>query len=153
MSYSLYSTKIARKDINEGEYLRALIQISTDLEAIFFDKLFFEKKINSDLIENWTLGRLTNWVFKHNLIDSKHEELIKEFTKIRNAIVHTRYGIHNTTKDLNKLNYLAPLMLKICNFIDNTSVSRDFNLEIEKKYQEILEKTKNKYEKAFNKKF
>ena len=76
MSYSLYSTKIARKDINEGEYLRALIQISTDLEAIFFDKLFFEKKINSDLIENWTLGRLTNWVFKHNLIDSKHEELI-----------------------------------------------------------------------------
>ena len=75
MISSTYLTTIARKDINDGEYLRALIQISTDLEALFFDKLLFEKGINHDLMENWTLGKFTNWVIKNNLVEKRFFEI------------------------------------------------------------------------------
>lgn len=150
MSESRYLTKIAREDINGGEYLRALIQIATDLESLFFDKLFFEKGINPDLIENWTLGRLTDWVIKNQLVEEKYFDLLLDFKEVRNAVAHHRYGMYNATNDILRLNFLARLMLKVCDFIDATPVIRKHNEGYEEKYQKIMEKAHKKYEKAFS---
>ena len=150
---TIVSTEIAREDINKGDYLRALVQISADLEYLFFWKLFFEKEIKAELIENWTLGRFIEWVCKLNLIDTQYEGLLRDFNQVRNLIIHKRYIIHKTTKDLDKLNFLANLMIKVCDFIDSTPIERKYlGQEQEDIYQEILKKIGQKYEKVFTKK-
>ena len=154
MSITIFvDTKIAREDINKGDYLRALVQISADLEYLFFWKLFFEKEIKTELIENWTLRRFIDWVCKLNLIDIQYEGLLRDFNKVRNGIIHRRYAIHQTTKDLDKLNLLANLMIKVCDFLDSTPIERkQFSQEQEDAYEEVLRKMREKYEKVFTKK-
>lgn len=145
-----YITRTVRKDIDEGNYLRALVQLSADLEAIFFDKLFFEKRINPKLIQGWTLGRFSEWVFAHDLIESKYRDLIADFIQIRNIIIHGRYFIHNTEKNLTNLNILTRLMKDVCDFIDETWVARDTSREIERQYAEVLMRTSDRYNNFFN---
>jgi len=152
MIHSRYLSNIIREDIKKGESLRALIQIATDLDAIFFDKLFFEKKINPNLISGWTLGRKIDWVFGHDLIDKKYEQLIRDFNKVRNAIVHSRYGMYNAVKDSEKSNFLTNLMIQMCDFIDNTYIKKDYDKGISDKEIKISGRIRKKYEDAFKKK-
>jgi len=45
-------TNFIRTDISKGEYLKALLYASADLEHLFFSKLLFEKGIKSSLMRN-----------------------------------------------------------------------------------------------------
>lgn len=151
MNKTFLHTKTAREDIDKGDYLRALIQLSADLEFLFFGKLLFEKEIKPELIENWTLGRFIDWVCKLNLIDNKHEELLRDFNQVRNTIIHGRYIIHKTTEDLDKLNFLANLMIEVCDFIDSTPIEKEYIKELEDDYRRISRKMSEKYERVFSK--
>ena len=102
-------------------------------------------------MENWTLGKFTNWVIKNNLVEKRFFEILQNFNEVRNAIVHHRYGMYNIMNDINRLNFLTKLMLKICDFIDNTSIERKHDKKSEEKYTKILEKERKRYEKAFSK--
>lgn len=85
-----YITTVAKSYLESGDLLAALLKVSADLEALLFDKLFFEKRIKAELIKGWTLGRYIEWVVKHGLIDAKYVSFLREFNKLRNAAVHDR---------------------------------------------------------------
>jgi hypothetical protein len=148
---SLLTNKI-REDVTKGEYLNALLQASADLEFLFFSKLLLEKRIKSNLIKNWTLSRYIDWVCELNLIDKKYEQLLRDFGELRNLMVHTRYSFPKISKDQSKLNFLAQIILAICDFIDSSPVKYRSSWKLEKEYSEAFQKIEEKYERIFNKK-
>lgn len=145
-------TNSIREDIHKGEYLRALLQASADLEFLFFQKLLFEKDIKSDLIKNWTLGKYIDWICKLELVDKKYEQLLRDFNELRNIIVHRRYTIHNVAKDLDKLNFLANIIIAICDFIDSSHVIYKPNQKLETEYSKFDKTLEEKYERILRKK-
>jgi len=150
MERGLLSTFV-REDIKKGEYLRALLEASADLEHLFFMKLLFEKCIKSNLMEGWTLGKYIDWVSKMGLLDKKYEQLLKDFNKIRNYVVHERYVMKNINSDLAKLSFLANLIISVCDFIDSYEVQYTYNREIENEYSNFMEKMTKRYENIFSK--
>ena len=83
-------TTHSRELIESDNLPLAVIQVASDLEHILFKKLHFEKRINPDLMYNWTLGTYINWCIKNELINKDSEPLLKKFNKARNLFVHHR---------------------------------------------------------------
>ncbi len=144
-------TKSIREDVSKGEYLRALLQASADLEELFFSKLLFERGIKSSLMRNWTLGKYIEWICELELIDKKSEQLLRDFNELRNLIVHRRYTIHNVVKNLDELKFLANIIIAVCDFIDSFSVIYKPNKELETEYSKLDKKLEEKYGRAFKK--
>lgn len=144
-------TKFIREDVEKGEYSRALLQASADLEFSFFSKLLFEKGIKSSLMRNWTLGKYIEWICELELIDKKYEQLLRDFNELRNLVVHRRYTIHNVVKNLDEVSYLANIIIAVCDFIDSFSVTYKSNKELETEYSKLDKKLDEKYGRIFKK--
>ena len=135
-----------RSYVKKNELFRALILASADLEQLFFTKLLFEKGIKHELMSNWTLGKYIEWVSKLGLIDKKYVNLLKDFNKTRNMIVHSRNIMNSIEQYPLKMDYLKNMILAVCDFIDNTPVSYETDQDMENEYWKFAEKMRRKYD-------
>jgi hypothetical protein len=138
-----------REYIKEGKLMKAILRTSADLELLFFSKLVFEKEIKYELIERWTLGRYTDWVAKHGLIEKEHIPIIRRFNKLRNMIVHDRILIKKIKSDPNKKKKVDELILSLCDIIGSIEVSYEHNQKLEDEHTEYAIKLNTKFEEFF----
>jgi len=144
-------SKPIRDKIGEVETVEAILITANSLEHLFFMKLFFEKGIKYILIENWTLGRYIDWVIKLNLVDKKYEQLLKDFNLLRTQIVHRFSNIYRIQNSGKTWTAVFKLILKICDFLDETEVIYKQDSELEKKYGEFLNKLSKKLDNLLEK--
>lgn len=136
-----------------GEYLAkdklalSILRASADVEACLFDKLFFELKINTKLMEKWTLGTLINWNIKQNLIDMKYEKALRDFQKLRNLFVHDRSFQLTLDSNSKYKKRIKSIINQIIDFLDNTLIQYEPDGELETNYADYLDKTRAKFEK------
>lgn len=145
---SLHTDK-AREFIKNENYGMAILTISADLETHFFEKLFIEKGINPDLMNNWTLSRLTDWNYKHNYIRKISYKKVKKFNQLRNLFAHQRYFISTFEGIPERVKKVKKLLLWACKFIDKSILNYPYDSKIEEKYGKELKKRRDKVERWF----
>lgn len=133
-----YMTKWSKEYLESGDIAMALLRTAADLEALLFEKLFFEKKIRSKLIENWTLGRFIIWSLELGLVDKKWEQNLKDFNKLRNKFVHRRVFVDRLKSDSEQLEKAKKLVRSIIDFIEQTEVKYKVDWDLEREYSEYL---------------
>lgn len=138
-----------RQLINSGDIKSALLNISADLEYILFLKLIFEKKINIELIENWTLGRYIHWCILNQLIEEKWHKPLREFNQLRNLLIHQHNALNRVVKWEHYQERTQQLMMKICNFIEETKIreteDKEMQMELIKHFKREMRKFANIY--------
>ena len=131
------STSKAKEYLKSGDLLATILCISADIEFLFFDKLFFEKNINPELMDRWTLGNFIRWNIKSGLIDKKYNKMLKNFRDLRNNCVHRRYYLDNLKENKQQLTDIQDLLKRVMNFIDSTKVVYELDSEKERVYGKI----------------
>lgn len=133
-------TTEARKYLNSEDITIAVLITAADLERVLFLKLVLEKKINPELVDKFMLGRYIEWNTKLGLIDKSHENLLRDFSYIRNRIVHDRFFTKKVASESKVLEYAKKVILDTCDFIDSTKIKTDMESEgVYSKY--LLKKT------------
>lgn len=133
-------TKWSKEYLESGDIVMALLRTATDLEALLFEKLLFERQIKAELIENWTLGRFVIWNLKHCLVDEKWSQTLKEFNKLRNRFVHHRVFVERLKNNNEQLEKAKKLINSTIDFIEQTEVKYHTDSELEKQYGDYMQK-------------
>lgn len=127
-----------RRYLIDGEILLAILRTAIDLEWVLWAKLFFEKKINPELIDSWTLGKYINWNAKLKLVSKEQENILREFNTLRNKIVHKRIFIDMKLKNTEELEEIKKQVMLVCDFIDSFEITSDWDSE--KEFTEYYQK-------------
>jgi len=128
--------------LKSGDVVAALLSAATDLEQLLFEKLFFEKEIKAELIENWTLGRLIEWNLKLGLVDSKYSDFLHRFKKLRNRFVHTRFYIEKIRKDKQQAMMVRKIVEECILFVSEVKSEYRQNWRLEREYSGYMDKLK-----------
>lgn len=131
--------------IDSGDILSAIIRAATDVEFMLFCKLYFEKRINIELIETWTLGKYIKWCLSLELIDKKWEAVLNKFKNLRNRIVHDRTFFDRLRKS-SDTKKAEELINQVCEFINATEIDKGDEQELERAYGEFLRKHNKEFE-------
>lgn len=134
-----YLTKKARDFLKSGDMLASIIYTSADLEALLFEKLFFERDIHEDLINNWTLGRYITWNLKLDTINEKYKQLLNDFNRLRNNAVHRRYYIDWLSGNPEELEKVKKILKRTLDFIGKTGSKYKMDYEKEMRYSKYHE--------------
>ena len=136
-SYRKLITTDSRTYIESNNFISAFARISADLEMLLFEKLFFEKSIKAELIEKWSLYTFIQWNIKLDLIEEKWSQILHDFRKLRNKVIHGRVFLINLVKNQEELEEAKNLLLSVCDFIDQTAIVYRSTPELEKAYGAI----------------
>lgn len=133
-----------RELIASGDLIIALLKIAMDLEHLFFYKLYFEKQISLDLIDNWTLGRYIQWSLSLGLVDGKWRKMLNNFSGIRNDIIHDRSYSERIMADKEKQKGLKMLLSSMCDFIEQNEVNAVTGLKTQELQKKLFEHFRKK---------
>jgi hypothetical protein len=145
---SILTTR-SRELLKQGDVRAAIIATATNLEELLFTKLYFEKGIEPELMERWTLGTYVTWNISLKLVDQKWETLLQKFNRLRNFVAHERFFLERCLKDSKKSERIKHLVASVCDFVDQAVIRYVSSQETEAKYWEQMKRFQKKEQKFF----
>lgn len=133
-----FLTDFTRKYLDKNDVASAFLLAAADLERLFFDKLYHEGKISLKLLDKWGLSTYIEVAHCLKLITDEDKQMLHEFRKVRNGIVHMRLVIERINTDPKKSEYVKKHVIKVLDFIDKTGVERNLKDKEEHKRDQKL---------------
>lgn len=134
-------TEIIRDYLDKEDLVAAILRTAVDIEYLLDAKLCLEKEIDFKLMKNWTLGRYIEWATTLNMIDGKWHSDLKTFNTLRNKVAHER-GFAEKLDALKEgeemFEKIKNLVLKLCEFIDETKIEKNYVGAEPEKYRKYL---------------
>lgn len=130
------SMKELVKSDKPDDILFVFLRVCGDVEGFLFEKLFWEKEIEMELIENWTLGRLIEWNYKLDLINEESNKFLQDFCFLRNQMFHERLMFVRAKESNELLECIKNATIKAIDFLERNMATYKNNMKLERKYSD-----------------